>query len=89
MFIVLAKVLWAFDVLPPVDENGVEEEVDTGDAAFDGEGSTTMSRVYRVRWVVRGTERKAVLENEVEQARREGFVLRGVKVGEGGVEVQG
>ncbi|EAT87902.2 hypothetical protein SNOG_04142 [Parastagonospora nodorum SN15] len=35
MFIVLAKLLWAFDILPPLDEAGREVRVDTSDAAFD------------------------------------------------------
>lgn len=85
MFIVLAKLLWAFDILPPLGLDGKEKVVDTSDAAFDAEGSTTMAKPYQVRWRVRSEEVGAVLEKEVEDARREGYVLRGVKVGEDGV----
>lgn len=83
MFIVLAKLLWAFDILPPT---GVDS-VDTSDEAFEAEGAVTTAKVYKVRWVVRGEGAKEVVVREAEEARRDGYVLRGVKVGEDGVEV--
>ncbi|KAI8940528.1 hypothetical protein NX059_004206 [Plenodomus lindquistii] len=87
MFIVLAKLLWAFDILPPLGEDGREVQVDTGDDAFDAVGSTTMAKVYKVRWVPRGDWARDAVVREAEEAKREGYVLRGVKVGESGVEV--
>jgi hypothetical protein len=81
MFIVLAKLLWAFDMLPPLDEAGREVKVDTSDEAFDSEGSTTTAKKYRVRWRVRSEEVKDVVENEAAKARREGYTCGGVKVG--------
>ncbi|CBX95800.1 hypothetical protein IAQ61_004634 [Plenodomus lingam] len=86
MFIVLAKLLWAFDILPPLGEDGREVKVDTGDAAFDA-GSTTMAKTYKVRWVPRGEWAREMVASEAEEARRDGYVLRGVKVNEDGVEV--
>lgn len=87
MFIVLAKMLWAFEMLPPLDGEGREIKVDTSDEAFDPEGSTTMAKVYKVRWRPRSDEIKRVVEREAAEARRDGYVLRGVKVGEEGVEL--
>ncbi|OAL07244.1 cytochrome P450 76C3 [Phaeosphaeriaceae sp. SRC1lsM3a] len=87
MFIVLAKMLWAFDILPPLDTEGKEVRVDTSDEAFDPEGSTTMAKVYKVRWKARSEEIRSVVEREASDARRDGYVLRGVKVGEEGVEL--
>jgi cytochrome P450 len=87
MFIVLAKLLWAFEILPPMNEVGREVKVDTSDEAFDPEGSTTMAKIYKVRWRVRSEEIKSVVEKEAMEARRDGYVLRGVKVGEEGVEL--
>ncbi|KAF1937890.1 cytochrome P450 76C3 [Clathrospora elynae] len=87
MFIVLAKLLWAFDILPPLDEQGREVEVDTSDGAFDSEGSTTMAKVYRIRWRVRSEGVEKTVLREVGQARREGYLLRGMRVGEEGVKV--
>jgi hypothetical protein len=87
MFIVLAKLLWAFDILPPLDAAGREVEVDTSDEAFDSVGSTTMAKVYRVRWKVRSEVIRSVVEREVVDAKRDGYVLRGVRVGEEGVRL--
>ncbi|KAF2831810.1 cytochrome P450 76C3 [Ophiobolus disseminans] len=87
MFIVLAKLLWAFEMLPPLDADGKEVAVDTSDEAFDAEGGMTTAIAYRVRWKVRSGGVRGVVLAEAAEARREGYVLRGVKVGEGGVEV--
>jgi cytochrome P450 len=86
MFVVLAKLLWAFDILPPLDEEGVPVRVDTSDEAFDPDGSTTMAKVYNVRWRVKSEEIRQILLREARDARRDGYVLRGIKVGEDGVE---
>ncbi|KAJ4371987.1 hypothetical protein N0V83_003760 [Neocucurbitaria cava] len=88
MFIVLAKLLWAFDILPPIGDDGEEVVVDISDEAFDAEGSTTMAKPYSVRWKVRNEKIGETVEREAREARRDGYVLRGVKVGEEGVEVE-
>ncbi|KAF1842792.1 cytochrome P450 76C3 [Cucurbitaria berberidis CBS 394.84] len=88
MFIVLAKVLWAFDILPPIGQDGQEEVVDTSDDAFDPAGSTTMPKPYRVRWKVRSEKIRETILKEAQEAKRNGYVLRGVKVGEEGVGVE-
>ncbi|CAN9327015.1 unnamed protein product [Alternaria alternata] len=86
MFIVLAKLLWAFDILPPLDQQGNELRVDTSDEAFDAVGSTTMAKPYRVRWKVRSKDIEDTIIREAAEAKRDGYVLRGVRVGEEGVE---
>lgn len=88
MFIVLAKLIWAFEMLPPRGEGDGDEVVDTGDGAFDAEGAMTTAKVYRVRWRVRSEGAEKVVRREARDARRDGYVLRGVKVGEEGVEVE-
>ncbi|KAF1830639.1 cytochrome P450 76C3 [Decorospora gaudefroyi] len=87
MFIVLAKLLWAFDILPPVDEQGKEVEVDTGDEAFDTAGSMTTAKPYRVRWRIRSEQVRQTVLREAAEAKRDGYVLRGVHVSEVGVEL--
>ncbi|KAL5113768.1 hypothetical protein ACEQ8H_008342 [Pleosporales sp. CAS-2024a] len=87
MFIVLAKLLWAFEILPPLDDKGIEVKVDTSDAAFDAEGSTTMPKPYRVRWRPRSEIAGRIVEQEAAQAKRDGYILRGAKVGAEGVEL--
>lgn len=86
MFIVLAKLLWAFDVCPPLDKNGKEMKVDLSDDAFEP-GANTITKPYKVRWVVRNEEIRKTIEREAAEARRDGYVLRGVKVGEEGMKI--
>jgi cytochrome P450 len=87
MFIVLAKLLWGFDILPPLDAEGREMDVDLSDEAFES-GGNTVPKPYRVRWRVRGEEVRRTIEREVEEAKRDGYVLRGVRVSNDGVELE-
>ena len=87
MFVVLAKLLWAFDMLPPLDAQGREIQVDTTDEAFDAVGSTTMAKPYRVRWRVRSKQVEETILKEAAEARRDGYVLRGARVSEAGVDL--
>lgn len=86
MFIVLAKLLWAFDVLPPLDGEGREVAVDLSDEAFET-GGNTVPKPYRARFRVRSEETRRTIEREVQEAKRNGYVLRGVKVSNEGVEL--
>jgi len=83
MFIVLAKLIWGFEIKEVVDREGREVQVDTSDAAFM-EGANTVPRPYSARWVVRGEEVRRTIEREWEEAEREGYLLRGARVGGGG-----
>jgi cytochrome P450 len=86
MLIVLAKLLWAFDILPPLDESGKEVKVDVSDEAFET-GGNTVPKPYKIRWRVRSEEVRGTIEREVVEAKRDGYVLRGVKVSSEGVEL--
>lgn len=85
LFIVLAKLLWAFDMKPPLDEAGREMEVDLSDNCLEP-GANTIVKPYSARWVVRSEEVRKVIEREAMEAKRDGYVLRGVKVGQDGIE---
>lgn len=74
MFIVLAKLLWAFDILPPLDAEGKEAKVDLSDEAFES-GGNTVPKPYKVRWKVRGMEISNTVEREVNES--DGYALRG------------
>jgi len=87
MFIVLAKLIWGFEIRGVGDGEGREVEVDTSDGAFM-EGANTVPRPYRARWVVRGSEVRETIEREWEEATGEGYLLRGVRVGVDGVIVR-
>lgn len=86
MFIVLAKLLWAFEILPPVNEKGEEIAIDVSDDAFDAAGSTTMAKIYKVRWKIRSEVIGQIVIAEAKRARKDGYILRGVQVGQHGVE---
>lgn len=86
LFVVIAKVVWGFEILPTVDKEGREEEVDTSDDAFMP-GGNTVPKPFKARWVVRGEEVKRTIEREWESAKEEGYLLRGRRVGVDGVVV--
>jgi len=76
LFITLASLLWAFDILPPLDENGREVPVDTSADAFLL-GCVILAKPFKLRFGARSQEIETTLRSEWEKARREGFVLGG------------
>jgi hypothetical protein len=86
LFITVAKLMWAFEILPPLDGEGREEAVDVGDEAYE-DGVNTLPKPFRVRFVPRSEERERVVREEWERARVEGYWMGGKKVEEGGMVV--
>ena len=82
LFITLAKIMWAFEIHAPVGPSGKEEAVDVSDSAYD-DGVNTLPRQYKVRFLVRNTQREMTLRDEWSKARKEGYYLRNVKVDAG------
>ncbi|PNS13790.1 3-hydroxyphenylacetate 6-hydroxylase [Sphaceloma murrayae] len=83
LFITIAKLVWAFEILPPLGSDGRVEKVDVSDEAYEL-GVNTLPKPYRMRFVPRSKEREEVIRAEWERAKREGFWL-----GDRKVEVQG
>ena len=79
LYITLAKILWAFDIRAPVDANGKEEPVDVSDSAYE-DGVNTLPKPYKIRFLVRNTQREKVLREEWSNALRDGYYLGNVKV---------
>jgi cytochrome P450 len=79
--IVLAKLLWAFEILPP---EGMK--MDLSDEANE-EGSNTLPKPYRVRFVPRSEEVVEVIRREWSDAQKNGFWLGTTKVNTAGVVV--
>lgn len=77
--IVLAKLLWAFEILPP---KGMK--MDLSDEANE-EGSNTLPKPYRVRFVPRSEEVAEVIRREWSVAQKNGFWLGTTKVNTAGV----
>ncbi|KAI5843182.1 putative O-methylsterigmatocystin oxidoreductase [Tricharina praecox] len=79
LFITLASLLWAFHILPPLDESGREVPVDTSEDAFLL-GSGILAKPFRLRLLPRSEEIEGTIRSEWEMARKEGFVLGGNRV---------
>lgn len=87
LFIVLAKLVWLFDILPARDEAGRHPlPVDVSDDGFE-DGANTVPKPFRVRFVPRSAARAERMRQEWEEAKRVGFVIRDVKVDLDGVVV--
>lgn len=79
----LANMLWAFEIRPPIVQ-GVEAKMDTSDDAYENT-SFRGAKPFTVRFVPRGNDRVELVKREWEQARKEGYVLRGKDVDLNGV----
>lgn len=79
MFITLAKILWAFEIRPPLGPDGKEEPVDTSDDGYEP-GVNTLPKQYKARFVPRSPEVERVLQSEWIEAQKEGYMLGNVRV---------
>lgn len=86
LYIMFAKLLWAFKILPPIDETGVEIPIDTSDDQFVM-GAVTLTKPFRCRFIPRNTEVEETLVNEWKTAEVEGYWLGDRKVNRAGVAV--
>ncbi|KAF2027348.1 putative O-methylsterigmatocystin oxidoreductase [Setomelanomma holmii] len=84
LFITIACILWLLEIKPPIDENGVEGEVDVSDEAYE-EGVNTLPKPYKIRFVPRSEKRVHVLRESWDEAQKNGFHLGGVQVDVNGV----
>lgn len=71
--------MWAFEILPPVDEDGNVGIVDVSDAAYE-EGANTIPRPSQLRFVPRSPAVEETIRKEWERAARDGYMLGNVKV---------
>lgn len=79
LFITLAKLLWAFEIKPPMKADGTAHEMDTSDDAYEL-GANTLPKPFKVRFVARSFKREEVVREEWAKAKKEGFSLGDVKV---------
>lgn len=86
LYITLAKILWAFKIEPPLDENGVALPIDLSDDAYE-DGANTLPKPYKVRFTPRSQKRLDVLKEEWERAQEDGFYLGNIKVDVNGMVV--
>lgn len=72
MFIILAKLLWAFKIRPCLGRDGKEEILDTSDEGLVAESALTVSKAYRARFLPRNDARKTTLVEEWKSAEAKG-----------------
>lgn len=70
MFIALARVLWAFEIRPPLDEFGREFQLDVSDYAYE-DGRFTVPKPCKLRFLCRGPDIEAIVHREWKQASDE------------------
>ncbi|KAL2289922.1 hypothetical protein FJTKL_01201 [Diaporthe vaccinii] len=73
MFIMLAKLLWAFRIRPCVGPDGKEEILDISDEGYVADSALTVSKPYRVQFTPGNVLRERTLVEEWRAAEREGY----------------
>ncbi|KAF2462457.1 O-methylsterigmatocystin oxidoreductase [Lineolata rhizophorae] len=86
LFITVAKILWAFDIKPPVRADGRELPVDVSDDAYEP-GANTIAKPFEARFIPRNQKVEQVLRHEWDAAKREGYVMRDARVDSSGVVI--
>ena len=79
LFITIAKVLWAFDIRPPLGPDGKEMPMDISDNAYEP-GANTVVAPFKVRFLLRNETVEKTIRGEWKVAQRDGFILRDTKV---------
>lgn len=78
LFITIACLIWAFNILPPL-ENGTTGVVDVSDSAYE-DGANTLPKPSKLRFVPRSSLVENTLRAEWEKAKKEGYMLGEIKV---------
>lgn len=79
LFIVLAKLLWSFDIRPTLNKDGSEEQLDLTDGGNE-DGVNTLPKPYKVRFIARDEKTASIIKNEWSAAQQNGFYLGSTKV---------
>jgi hypothetical protein len=69
LWIAIAKLLWAFDILPGVDEQGKAIEPDVDPQKAYSEGFLVCAKNFPARFRIRNDKAREVIENEWEEAK--------------------
>lgn len=86
LFITVAMILWAFEIRPPLDPDGREQDVDVSDAAYEL-GVNTLPLPYSMRFVPLTEAKAELVKSEWQRAARDGYMLGTSHVNSSGVTV--
>ena len=78
LFITISRILWAFDILPGLDEHGKEIKPNT--EAYEPGLSLTSPKPFKARFVVRSEDKRNKIIEEWKQAQKTGYIILGDKV---------
>ena len=78
LFITISRILWAFDILPGLDDNGKEIKPDTEN--YEKNTSLTSATPFKARFVVRSEEKRKMILDEWKTAQKTGYTILGDKV---------
>lgn len=73
LFLAIAKLIWAFDIGPNVDENGVSIDPDVDPQTGYKEGLVLSARPFGCRIEVRSEKRRETIKRELEEVGRDVF----------------
>lgn len=73
LFLVISKIIWAFHILPGVDEEESEIEPDIDPSSGYKEGLALSVLPFSCRAMVRSEVRRGTIEKEFQQATRDVF----------------
>ena len=85
LFITIACIIWAFNILPPL-ENEKVGIVDVSDAAYEA-GANTLPKPSKLRFVPRSSTVETTLRTEWQKAKVEGYMLGQTRVDAEGMVV--
>lgn len=83
LFITIANLIWAFEILPPI-EDGKLGQVDTSDAAYE-DGVNTLPKQSKLRFVPRSAAVEQTIQRGWPAAKEAGYMLGNIKVDANGV----
>ncbi|KAH6868935.1 O-methylsterigmatocystin oxidoreductase [Thelonectria olida] len=86
IFIVLARLLWAYEIRPPFNGDGTIEAVDVSDEAFEPYMFNLEPKKYKARFIPRSEKHAQVLEQNWNISQG-GYVMQGIRVDSKGMVV--
>jgi len=84
MYIVLSRLLAAFEIRPELGPDGKEVDIDTSDDAYE-DGSNTVPKPCKLRFLPRSEEARRLIVAEWKEAEANGYMLGNIRVGVDGV----
>lgn len=76
LFITVAMIIWAFEIRPPLGQDGKEVEVDVSDDAYEP-GVNTLPLPYSMRFLPVSAAKARLVKSEWDLAAQKGYMLGG------------